>query len=131
MKKYFSLFILLAACTTTKNIEPNQEIEIKEESTQEFIINGKTNSIRLSKIEDSRCPENVVCVWAGEAVVTFDLLINKQPYSNLQLCLQCDQETGIPQELNIENQTITLVAVNPFPNTENVEKEQIAIFKVN
>ena len=62
MKKYFSLFILLTASTTARNIEPNQEIEITEKSTPKFTVNGNTNPIRLSKIKDSRCPENIVCV---------------------------------------------------------------------
>ncbi|AWV96672.1 hypothetical protein [Arcticibacterium luteifluviistationis] len=131
MKKYFGLFLLIAACTTSKNIEPNQEIEIAEKATYELTIDSKDISIKVSKIEDSRCPENVVCVWAGEATVTFDLIVNEKLFSNKQLCLQCDTESGTPQEIIIENNTIKLIAVSPFPNLENSPVNKTAVFKVN
>lgn len=131
MKKYFGLFILLAACTTGNNIKPNQEFEIDEKATYELKLDSKNISIKVSKIEDSRCPEDVVCVWAGEAKVTFDIVIDQKLYSSKQLCLLCDQESGTPQEIIIENKTITLVAVNPYPNSENPQMNKTAVFKVN
>lgn len=131
MKKYFSLFLILSACSTSESIDPNQEIVIEEKSTSEFMIDSQTISIEVSKIEDSRCPENVVCVWAGEAKVTFDIIINQKLFSDEQLCLQCDQESGIPQEVLLENRRLELIAINPYPDSEVSTSIKSVTFKVN
>lgn len=131
MKKYLSIFILLSSCVSNRNVGPNYEIEVALENTFKTNLAFGEISIRFSKIEDSRCPENLVCVWAGEVIVTFDLILNQKQYSNLQLCLQCDQNSGTPQEMMLENRTIKLIAVHPYPNSEKKASITTAIFKVN
>ncbi len=60
----------------------------------------------LELIEDSRCPEDVVCIWAGTVKVRATL------QSGLGTADQIF-EIGIP--ITTESETVTLVGVNPIP----------------
>ncbi len=79
--------------------------------------------VTVTKIEDSRCPEDefVQCVWAGEANV--DLLAVEQQDS-LSLKLKIDptktsKTDTLSFTLNSKNYKAVLFAVNPYPSTNN------------
>jgi hypothetical protein len=59
-------------------------------------------------LEDSRCPVNVVCVWAGNGKVEFEILdIDGQ---NKTVNLNTEEE---PRAITLKRHKITLISLNP------------------
>ena len=76
MSKFFkqisliSLLILAFSACDKEAIKPNSEFTLKLNETKTIQDGIKTISIAYTDLlEDSRCPEESVCVWAGRAVV--------------------------------------------------------------
>jgi hypothetical protein len=64
-----------------------------------------------SVITDSRCPENVVCVWAGEAIARFKIYIDQSSPITLDLY------TGTI-DTTINEYKLSFIDLLPYPNTE-------------
>lgn len=82
----------------------------------------------LDVTEDSRCPADVICIWAGQATVLVNILKGDQDMGNLSLTDQLGNEA-----LNtkiFDNFSIKLVKVEPYPiSTQKIElKDYIATF---
>jgi hypothetical protein len=97
----------LAQPVDAKKVALNQEFEIKV---------GETVSVEGLKIsfgtvaEDSRCPEGVKCVWAGNAKVILKLSKGRRRASQINL------NTGIEPKHNLYyGYDIKLVKLNPYP----------------
>lgn len=92
----------------------------------------------FTEVADSRCPENVNCIWSGS--VTVDLLLDIQSQKSqkvLQLCLYCMAEkegTKIPPSSDInlggEKYKIELQSVTPSPNTEIQKKKEDYVISI-
>ncbi|HTN21192.1 MAG TPA: hypothetical protein VL125_11985 [Pelobium sp.] len=72
---------------------------------------------KVDNIEDSRCPEGAVCVWAGEAKTSL-LVVQKQDSVNLNLKLNSPTDS-VSFSLNNKSYKAVLTAVNPYPNLKN------------
>ncbi len=102
------------------NIKKNQIVKIKDGS---IVI-----SLKLIEINDSRCPSDVTCVRAGEAIVKFEIEFSGFPKKTLQLCRDCVSNLGIGTSIPVtngkQNYIIGIIAVNPYPKStnQNVEK---------
>ena len=69
----------------------------------------KSVAVRFVEVtEDSRCPKNTNCVWAGEVKTRLD--INGTMH---ELKLGGDGKATTPME--VDNYTIQLMEVNPYP----------------
>ena len=82
MKKsiLFLFFVAFVACKSLK--ENSNEIEIT--SKKEIVVNDYT--IVIDKIiSDSRCPQGVNCIWAGELVMEVSVWQNKALNETIQL----------------------------------------------
>ncbi|MFT6879422.1 MAG: hypothetical protein ACI9QN_000133 [Arcticibacterium sp.] len=130
MTKLISLFFLLffGACVSTTDIKPNQEISIEAGGESNFILNKEKITFKLLEVLDSRCPEGVQCIRAGEAVVKFDISIEKENYLGQEICLQCGEIEGISDIIQLGSHTLQLKEVNPRPTTENQNDIKSAIF---
>ncbi|MEY2924311.1 MAG: hypothetical protein RLZZ337_859 [Bacteroidota bacterium] len=66
---FFSLlFLLLASCE--KEVIPNETFYLEFEESVTIKDDQQNFNITYSKlVEDSRCPEDAICVWAGRAVI--------------------------------------------------------------
>lgn len=86
MKKIHSLvlfFLTLSACNVAQPSEVAQEPqsilleEITEAKTFDVHVNDQVQlgdqTLTWVGVEDSRCPTEVECIWAGEARLMFDL----------------------------------------------------------
>jgi hypothetical protein len=60
--------------------------------------------------EDSRCPSDVVCVWAGNAAVEIGVSFGMGPTIRYVLNTTVD-----PKSVDVGGYRITLVDVQPFP----------------
>lgn len=69
--------------------------------------------IEIISIDDSRCPEGVLCFWEGEGIV--NLLITKaRKETNASLSTHPER----PSEINFEGHVIKLLELSPYPKAE-------------
>jgi hypothetical protein len=71
--------------------------------------------------EDSRCPNNAVCIWEGRAVINFEFVAGRNSH-NVQLI----DRVGFPEMAKdtIEKYIIHLESVDPYPeNNVTLEEE--------
>ena len=122
--------IILAACETSAIVEASGNISVEETKSETFTYDGKTMEIKVNEIQDSRCPENANCVRAGEAIVRFDFEIGGDKTKGLELCLNCESPFEIKQKLENKGYTLTLEAVNPYPNTNTTGGTRTAVFSL-
>ena len=94
-----SLALALAACATV----PPASAGPTSAFGQAAYVNG-LNVRPIKIIEDSRCPINAVCVWAGRVVVRSD--VHGGSWHKI-----LDLELGKPQQ--IADGALTLVSVQP------------------
>lgn len=78
-------------------------------------IEGEKLVIKFKAVlEDSRCPINVVCVWAGNGKVEFGILdIDGQ---NKTVILNTEEE---PKEVTLKGHKLKLISLNP-PRVDGV-----------
>ena len=92
-------FLALASCATTPPVQAEGPVGLGEVAY--------TNGLRVRPIaivEDSRCPANVMCVWAGRLVVRSEVIGGSwRETRNLEL--------GQPQQ--IADGSLTLVSAEP------------------
>ena len=77
-------------------------------------LNHYTNQTTIcfdTVLTDSRCPENVICIWAGEAIVRFKININQNESFFLDL------HTGTFDTV-VNGFRLTFLDLLPYPNTE-------------
>jgi hypothetical protein len=74
MKVLFLILTLLIGCTLTPAQGP-EELTVKN-GGQAVTKNGRLTVKFLELIEDSRCPEDVNCIWAGVGRIKIQLSKN-------------------------------------------------------
>ena len=97
-------------------------------------------SLTFAEVQDSRCPEGVQCVRAGEVVVTLQARSGAatNESQNVRMCLgDCEvlfPEKGFREKdtanvsLNGANYRLILTEVNPYPNaTKSVPKKDYSL----
>ncbi|MBN7802799.1 hypothetical protein J0A67_18115 [Algoriphagus aestuariicola] len=77
-------------------------------------------SITISEIQDSRCPSDGNCIWAGMIMVDGELRVDGTVY-DLQLS-NIPQASGFQEEFSTSEYTIKLIDPIPFPNFSNLGK---------
>ena len=119
MNRYFhlGLVLLTAACATPSqpNVDPSttstsvgvetgSQFELKR--GQQANVTGTTIRLRFDGItEDSRCPEKVQCVWAGNAAANLRIMSAEKSVT---------LNTGIePKSTTIDSYILSLVDVKP------------------
>lgn len=121
MKKSATLLMLLFlyGCRYFHAGEPRLGEEFGIHIGQERELSGEGVTVQFSDVlEDSRCPQGVSCVWAG----------------NVEIAVQLDgRETSLnsnldPGEAVVGSYHITLVSVSPYPKVrqEIPEEEYVA-----
>ena len=111
-----ALVLLLAAsvagCVRPKLIEPELGENFELYQDQDAVVLGE--DLRLSDLEvvnDSRCPLNVECVWAGEAVYT----VTAKKADTTDVLTFTEEGLGGEGRLEFMGYTITAL-LQPYPN---------------
>lgn len=130
-----ALFTMIACTAEDVTIAKlGDNFDLKANESVSFTDNNSTLKAKLVKIEDSRCPEGVQCIRAGEAIVTLDLQVGNESFSGIKVCVQCEKSMGITEtaEVKAKNRTykINLKAVNPYPKA-NMSPVQTATLVIN
>jgi len=79
-------------------------------------------TIKFDGVSDSRCPMDVICVWAGDGGVS--LMLSKGN-DQQQIFLHT---TLFPREINYGGYRIILKSLNPYPvSTQQIKKEDYSV----
>lgn len=126
----------MAACTTDEVTiaKLGDNFDLKVNQSVSFTDNSSTIDTKLVTIADSRCPQDVQCVRAGEAIVTLNVQVGQEKFEGVKVCIQCEKAMGITEtaEVKAKNRTykINLKAVNPYPKAGSTP-EQTATLVIN
>jgi hypothetical protein len=107
------IFVIMAFIWLSAALAGPAKVSIDKELSlgigQAASIEGEKLVIKFkSVLEDSRCPVNAVCVWAGNGKVEFDILdIDGQ---NKTVILNTEDE---PKAIILKGHKLTLVSLNP------------------
>lgn len=137
-KIVFGLFIcistLLFACnkqsTETNNL-PANSLAINVSNSSSITINNQNITVYLDSIvQDSRCPKDVVCVWAGVAECKLKLLLNNQSYT---FKLGTLINSIYKKDTTINGYKFTLDSIIPYPSitSPHFYSEYKAYIKIN
>lgn len=126
MKKWIGGIVLVmtvAACATPSQpggagnpatavqVQTSREFDIS--AGQEAHVQGTAIVVRFRSVSnDSRCPSDVQCVWAGNAVVGLTLSQGDGPTTEASL-----NTTLEPQLTKFAGHTIKLVGLKPVPQS--------------
>ena len=115
------------AVSVNKPVSLNQEFDVK--IGQEVTIKGEGLKIGFASVaEDSRCPEGVNCIWAGNAKIALSLQKGKSKPAPVAL------NTGVePGRHSYMGYEVKLVGVRPYPkaNTTTDKKSYVATLIVS
>ncbi|MGK7370041.1 MAG: hypothetical protein ACNS64_07480 [Candidatus Halalkalibacterium sp. M3_1C_030] len=113
---FLILFLATSGCqsiTSSNDPQPGEEFELVF-GEQISLDNGNLTITFKEVLEDSRCPEGVTCVWAGNAQVALVLNDNETKFNTY---LE-------PQEITIAGFRVELISVSPYPVYEqDIAKE--------
>lgn len=71
--------------------------------------------LQLEEVQDSRCPNGVTCIWAGEAKVTILAQDEDEAQPHRLVLILDDQKASRGQTGKF---TVQLFALNPYPRAE-------------
>lgn len=106
-----SSLILLTACSAARTFADGQYVLKVGESISNAAGSVKIRFVEV--LEDSRCPADATCIWAGQAKVLVEVkngTVAQQYTLTLDTLLEGDVNS-----IDIESYTITLVQVDPYP----------------
>ncbi|GIW22374.1 MAG: hypothetical protein KatS3mg068_1381 [Candidatus Sericytochromatia bacterium] len=82
----------------TKEIILNEEISLNNEYKLKY----------LKLVEDSRCPENARCIWAGRVTIKFEIIKNNK--------IETEFELSIPEKDTFENSLFKIKLIDVSKN---------------
>ncbi len=124
----FLLFLFTNAGCTNKQDEVTKKIgetfQLKASESASFNDNGNMIMAKLISIQESRCPKDVQCIRAGEAIVVLDLKIGEEQFNGIKVCIGCEKPMDIPESIEIKAKTKTyklqLNSVDPYPKSTGI-----------
>jgi hypothetical protein len=127
MKKSI-LFLFLVAFVACKSVKENSN-EITITSKKEIVVNDYT--IVIDKIiSDSRCPQGVNCVWAGELVMEVSVWQNKALNETIQLTFSPktrDENLAWFEKYIPQNKKLKSYIVSPTKTENQIELKEYKI----
>jgi hypothetical protein len=84
------------------------EVELRFDQTLEH----QDLQLRWLKLEDSRCPIGVVCIWAGQIVVSLEVSRGEEGPVEIELV---NRLKGEPQAIEAFGYALRLLGVEPHP----------------
>jgi hypothetical protein len=127
MKKFiFILFTLIGITGFSQNenvTSPKIAIKIALGET----ITIENHLVKFVKVlEDSRCPKDVTCIWAGRARVQIEVGLEEDD-SLIEELIFGQVKQGESKDLTIfttENKKVIGITLKPYPTTENSGSEK-------
>lgn len=117
MKKTFLLlFLLTAFCAkaqSTDSLSVKSPVIVCKVKFGESIV-FEDYTVKFAEVlSDSRCPENVTCVWAGEAEIRLEIHKNGEGIENKTLVFSPGRD---PATLfSLKNRVVKVYGLGPYP----------------
>ncbi|HET8864710.1 MAG TPA: hypothetical protein VFM80_03360 [Gracilimonas sp.] len=108
-------FLILGCQDSVITVNPEIGETFKIKYGESLVFQDEQISVRFDELaEDSRCPDDVACVWAGNARIIIQL-------NDLEADLNTYSD---PKEANISQYNVKLLSLSPYPKAEeNINKE--------
>ena len=124
--------VLKSSENSTKSNMENENIVYFNEGENKFLKEFEMNVTFQKVAEDSRCPADVECVWAGVATVDVQLMGTYTRPVNVKLSSIDDVKKGYSKSAIFNGYKISLVELTPYPKTAadkklNVGKHRIQL----
>lgn len=110
---------LLLSCHDDRDLDRDAAFDLND--TIEISVKGQRYNdgydFRIhfdSVTEDSRCPSNANCVWAGNAATKFNVVYSGKEHI---VVLNTHGGTNFPKDTLLSDIRIILVALVPYPET--------------
>ncbi len=121
MKKLFFIATIIFALATISSVFAHGTKEVKLSVNKQIVASGSKLKIKLIEIKDTRCPEDVNCVWAGNAVIKFTVSKGKLTAKTFEL------NSGIePMSVTYQGYEIKIKDITPnrksSDGAENVQQ---------
>ncbi|MDP2453734.1 MULTISPECIES: hypothetical protein [unclassified Kaistella] len=114
----------------TTPTSPQKEIIYLKEGQNLYLKEYKMNVTFKKMIEDSRCPKDVQCVWAGNATAEVEFMgVSTRPMV-LQFSTMNDANRGYFTKQNFNGYTISLVEVSPETTSGKGFKDLQGSYKI-
>lgn len=97
---------------------------------------GSDIVVRVDSIQDSRCPHNADCIWAGQAKVKL-LLTKSSDSASVRLSLGAEPGSTNKRPdsttVSLKNETFKVILreVNPYPGSLPIPQPQTAVVQVS
>lgn len=119
------LIIIFTSCQSATLVPSEGIVDLSLNEAKEIQLENEKFKLTLTKIMDSRCPEDATCVRAGEAIASFTL-----DNQSFDLCIgpDCNPATTVNFK-TINGITIKLIEVNPLPITTNGDMAKSVVVK--
>lgn len=115
MKKFIYLALFLFGTVSYAQDKSNDKVKTPKIVTKlKANESYKTNNIEVKLVEiveDSRCPEGVSCMWAGEAIVLIDIFKDGEKVERKKVTFNSED----PMIFSSEKLTIKGLNVMPYP----------------
>lgn len=129
-----SLFIILLVCNCTGDDSHRnstsgnlgRSVFLQKNESVNYTVSNEVIEVHITQINDSRCPQDVVCIWGGEVIVSFLIPTGE----TLELCLGGSTDCVSSSEFSFNGNTYQLILldVKPYPTTTNGNEERVVEF---
>jgi hypothetical protein len=125
------LFILVIACQKQELNIPSVDFgtKVKIDLNETAIIGKNDNQlvVKVEQVNDSRCPADVNCISAGDAMVRLMVIDNKENQASFDLFY--GQKTNFKEDtlafsINQKNYKIILYGVSPYPKAKQKQTDK-------
>jgi hypothetical protein len=98
--------------TSIRVVSLDQPFQLK--LGEKAVVKRRNLIVQFLKVkEDSRCPKNLDCLWAGQATVVVNVVQNGKSLGNLELTRSANQSTVVSKPLTGHH--LKLVNLLPYP----------------
>ena len=119
MKKSLLLFLLILGTVTFAQNTENETVKYVKITQKKCLKKKGFNLVLAAVVSDSRCPEGVTCVWAGEASVTVSVYKDSKLVEDHTMVFSMKNEEENKQwfskYLPEKQKNIKTVSVFPYP----------------
>jgi len=104
--------IILDDIDNSTPVNLNEQFNLKID--QAVIIESESLKVKFLEVtEDSRCPSDVTCIWAGRVGVLLNISIDNNNLGDIKLMNGADSQKLDIKDIN--GYSIRLVKVDPYP----------------
>jgi hypothetical protein len=82
---------------------------------QSVVISAESLTLQLTEVQDSRCPINALCIWAGHGAVALRVSQEGQAAETVKIGFPAPAEMKLPGDASYRGYRLSLQTLEPFP----------------